>query len=173
MSAVRATPDEISLTYPNRDRAATHITKAFVVLLLLLSAALMLAVAIGGWSQLQGMTPVTFAWVLCYLVIAYFIGRRWARGLLPVAAALALLLLLVSLIAGVGGAGTSWFDRTDRGYAAAQSLFGGAGFSANTLGLLTLLIAPLQALLIVFASQGFAQKWNVEVEVPVPVPRHA
>ena len=34
-------------------------------------------------------------------------------------------------------------------------------------GLVTLLIAPVQVLLIFFAMHGFAQGWNVEVEVPI------
>jgi hypothetical protein len=37
----------------------------------------------------------------------------------------------------------------------------------DTLGLFTLLIAPVQVLLIFFAMRGFAQGWNVELEVPI------
>jgi hypothetical protein len=33
--------------------------------------------------------------------------------------------------------------------------------------LITLLIAPVQVLLILFAMFGFSQAWNVEVEVPI------
>lgn len=157
------------VAYPNRERAASRATKAAVAVILIVSVALMVAIVVGGWSQLEGMTPVDVIWCLAYVVIAYFIARRWARGLLPIAAALALLLLAISLIAGVGGAGTTWFDRNQSGFAAAHSLFGGAGLSATTLGVLTLVIAPVQVLLIVLAMSGFSQKWNVEVEVPVPV----
>ena len=32
------------------------------------------------------------------------------------------------------------------------------------LGLLTLIIVPVQLLLLAFAMRGFSQKWNVEVE---------
>ena len=32
------------------------------------------------------------------------------------------------------------------------------------LGLITLLIVPVQVLLIAFSMQGFSQEWNVEVE---------
>jgi hypothetical protein len=35
------------------------------------------------------------------------------------------------------------------------------------LGLLTLLLVPVQVLLILFAMLGFSQGWNVEVEVPI------
>jgi hypothetical protein len=34
------------------------------------------------------------------------------------------------------------------------------------LGVLTLLIIPLQILLVAFAMRGFSQAWNVEVELP-------
>jgi hypothetical protein len=166
MPVSRYPPRAIRVTYPNRETAASRATKLIVTLILIVSVGLMLAVTIGGWSALEGMTPINFVWSGAYLVIAYFIARRWARGLLPIAAALALLLLVIALIAGIGGAGTSWFDRGQAGFASAQSLFGGAGFSPNTLGLLVLLLVPIQVLLIVFAMQGFSQDWNVEVEVP-------
>ena len=73
----------------------------------------------------------------------------------------------MALIAGTGYSGTSWFDRSNAGFAPAQSMFGGPGLSPDTLGLVTLLIAPVQVLLIIFAMQGFSQGWNVEVEVPI------
>ncbi len=154
------------ITYPNRTKASSRATKAIVALLLLTSVALILLVTIGGWSKLEGLTPVNFAWCAVYLVIAFYVQSRWARGLLPIAAALALLMMGISLISGVGGAGASWFDRSGRGFAATNSLFGGAGLSAHSLGVLTLLIAPVQLLLIVFAMRGFAQNWQVEVEAP-------
>jgi len=153
------------VTYPNRQLTSSRTTKAAVVAILLASVALMLAVTVGGWSQLQGLTAVNFAWCIAYLLIAAYVWR-WARGLLPIAAGLAVLLLTISVIASTGFAGTSWFDRARPGYAAAHSLFGGVGLGANTLGILTLLIAPLQVLLVVFAMGGFAQRWNVEYEVP-------
>jgi hypothetical protein len=163
---VRHIPPGYAITYPNRGKATSKATKSIVVLILIASIVLMLAITIGGWSKLQGLTPVNFAWCIVYGVIAFYISR-WARGLLPIAAALAILLLIVSLIAGLGAAGTSWFDRNHAAYAGAQSMFGGGGFSPDTLGLLTLLIAPVQILLILFAMRGFAQGWNVEVEAPI------
>ena len=166
MPPVRNLPPGYTVTFPNRDKATSRVTKLIVVLILLISAALMLTVTIGGWSKLQGLTAVNFVWVAVYLIIAFYVWR-WSRGLLPIAAALGILLLIISLIAGTGASGTSWFDRSHVDYAPAQSLFGGAGLSPDTLGLLTLLIAPVQALLILFAMRGFAQGWNVEVEVPI------
>jgi hypothetical protein len=164
--AVRNLRPGYTITYPNRDKASSQATKLIVVVILLASVFLMLAITIGGWSKLQGLEPVNFVWCIAYLVIAFYVWR-WGRGLLPIAAALAILLLIIALIAGTGASGTSWFDRSSFGYSSAQSMFGGTGLSADTLGLLTILLAPVQVLLIFFAMRGFAQGWNVEVEVPI------
>ena len=154
------------VVYPNREKASSKATKAIVVLILLVSVGLMLIVTIGGWSKLQGLKPVNIAWCLVYLIFAFYIAR-WNRGLLPIAAALAILLLILAVIAGTGASGTSWFDRNSVGFAAPQTMFGGKGLSPDVLGTVTLLIAPVQLLLIFFAMQGFAQGWNVEVERPI------
>ena len=45
--------------------------------------------------------------------------------------------------------------------------FASAGIPSDLLGLLTLLIIPVQVLLIAFAMRGFSQEWHVEVEQPV------
>jgi hypothetical protein len=169
---VRRVPPVRNLTpgytviHPIRDKTACKVTKLIVVLLLIVSVVLMLIVTIGGWSKLQGLKPVNFAWCVAYVILAFYIWR-WSRGLLPIAAAAAILLLIVALIAGTGLSGTSWFDRSQAGFAPAMSLFGGNGLSSNTLGIVTLLIAPLQLLLALFAMQGFRQGWNVELEVPI------
>jgi hypothetical protein len=72
---------------------------------------------------------------------------------LPLAAALAVLLAVVA-----GVAAPAWFARGD-GFA--EPLL-----DADMLGVLTLLIIPLQVLLVAFAMRGFNQAWNVEVELP-------
>ena len=156
-----------AVVYPNREKAASKTTKAIVVLIMLISVVLMLIVTIGGWSKLQGMKPVNFVWCIAYLIMGYYIATRWARGLLPITAALSVLLLIMVVIAGTGASGTSWFDRNNAGFAGAQSMFGGSGLSPDTLGLFTLLIAPVQVLLIFFTMFGFSQGWNVELEVPI------
>jgi hypothetical protein len=154
------------VTYPNRDKPASKATKGMVVLILLVSVALMLIVTIGGWSKLQGLKPINFIWCAVYLVIAFYVSR-WNRGLLPIAAALGILLLIISLIAGTGAAGTSWFDRNHAGFASAKTIFGPKGLDPDMLGLITLLMAPVQVLLIFFTMRGFSQGWNVELEVPM------
>ena len=165
MPPVRNLRPGYTIIYPNRDKAGSRLIKLVVTVLLLISAALILIVTIGAWSKLQGMKPVNIVWALVYVVIAFYVFR-WTRGLLPIAAALAILLLILAVIAGLGVSGTSWFDRNHVGYAGPHTMFGGAGLGSNTAGLVTLLIAPVQALLIFFAMQGFAQGWNVELEVP-------
>jgi presenilin-like A22 family membrane protease len=141
----------VIVTHPNRDKAVVQATRATVVLLLLASAALVLIVTIGGWSVLQGAVPVQIAYVLVYLTLAFY-AMRWNRGVLPVSAVLAVLLLIFALVAGPG-----WFARDKAG-------FEQPAIDAGLLGVLTLLIAPLQILLVAFAMRGFQQGWNVELE---------
>ena len=145
---------DIRIVRPNRDKVASKTTRAVVILLLLVSAGLVLVVTIGGWSKLAGVQPLDIAYALIYLIMAYYVGR-WNRGVLPLAAALAMVLLIFAAIAG-----PSWFDRDKVG-------FTDPTLPAGVLGLLTLLLVPVQLLLIAFAMRGFQQAWNVEVEVPV------
>jgi len=164
--AVRNLPPGYTVIHPNRHKAACKATRAIVVLILVVSVAMLLVVTIGGWSKLQGLKPLNFAWCIADLILAFYIWR-WARALLPIAAALAVLLLIVAMIAGIGLGGTSWFDRGHSGFAASRSMFGGGGLSPNTLGVVTVLIAPVQLLLAFFAMQGFSQGWNVEQELTI------
>ena len=83
--------------------------------------------------------------------MAFFVAR-WNRGVLPVAAALAIILLIFAAVAG-----PEWFDRDKTG-------FNDPALDEDVLGLVTLLIVPVQILLIAFAMRGFQQAWNVEVE---------
>ncbi len=156
-----------AVVFPNREKAASKMMKALVALILLASVALLLIVTIGGWSQLEGMKPINFFLSVVYLIIAFYIFVRWSRGMLPIAAGLAILLLMIAVVAGLGLSGTSWFDRNHAGFAHAQSLLGGQGLSADTIGTIILLLIPVQVLLILFALRAFAQGWNVEQEVPI------
>jgi protein-S-isoprenylcysteine O-methyltransferase Ste14 len=141
------------LVHPNRDKSEAKATKAIVILLLLVSAGLILVVTIGGWSALQGAQVVSFALAAIYLLMAYYVSR-WNRGVLPVSAGLA---VLFSVIAAV--AGPAWFDRDKAGFSQPT-------LDPSILGLLTLILVPVQLLLVAFAMRGFQQQWNVEVEVP-------
>src|SRR5580698_5571235 len=141
----------VIVTHPNRDKPVVQATRAAVVVLLLISIALVLIVTIGGWSLFEGMIPVQIAYILVYLTFAFF-AMRWNRGVLPISAVLAVLLAIFALVAG-----PSWFARNQRGFAQ-PTLNGGL------LGVLTLLIVPVQLLLVAFALRGFSQGWNVELE---------
>jgi hypothetical protein len=141
----------VIITHPNRDKPVVQATRATVILLLLASAGLVLIVTVGGWSMLWGAVPIQIGYIAVYLTLALYAGR-WNRGVLPVAAALAVLLAIFALVAG-----PSWFARDKTGFAQPT-------INSGLLGLLTLLIVPLQMLLVAFAMRGFNQGWNVELE---------
>jgi hypothetical protein len=149
--AESAKRQNVIIEHPNRDKASSKATKATVILLLLASAALVGIITVGGWDALQGAQSVQIAYVVLYLVMAYFVGV-WNRGILPVAAALAIIMLIFA-----GVAAPEWFARDKDGYT-------DPALSAEMLGLLTVIVIPVQALLIAFAMRGFSQGWNVEVE---------
>jgi hypothetical protein len=153
MSAVPAPerdPDVV-ITHPNRDKPVVQATRATVIVLLLVSAGLVLVITVGGWKVLESAIPVQIAYIAIYLTLAFYAGR-WNRGVLPVAAALAVLLAIFALVAG-----PAWFSRDKHG-------FEQPALDAGLLGLLTLLVVPVQMLLVAFAMRGFNQGWNVELE---------
>ena len=140
------------LVHPNRDKRGSQVTKVIVVLLLLISAALIIIVTAGGWSHLQGSQPISFAYVIVYLVMAWQVSR-WNRGVLPVAAALAILFAVIAAVAG-----PQWFERDKAG-------FDDPALDPSILGILTVALVPVQLLLSGFAMSAFQQQWHVEVEV--------
>jgi hypothetical protein len=142
----------VVIVHPNRDKPEAKATKAAVILLLVTSAALTAIVTLGGWSKLQGAQPFDIFYIVVYAAMAYY-AAQWNRGVLPVAAALALILAIFAIVAGPG-----WFDRDKEG-------FEDPSLPPGMLGLLTLLLIPVQFLLIAFTLRGFNQNWNVEVEV--------
>lgn len=146
---------------PNREKASSKTTRAIVVALLLISAALMLVVMLGGWSALQSGAVLQLVYVVLYVGMAYYVAQ-WNRGPLPVAAALAIILGIFAVIAG-----PQWFERDKTGFSTPDSVFGTTGLDSQVLGMVTLLLVPLQALLIFFSMQAFRQEWHVEVERPV------
>jgi hypothetical protein len=141
----------VRIEHPNRKKAASKLTRIIVAVLLLVSAALTAIITIGGWDTLEGAKGLQVAYIVVYVVLAVFV-LRWSRGVLPLAAALAIVLLIFAAVAA-----PAWFDRDEPGFA-------DPAIDEGILGLLTALLVPLQILLIAFAMSGFRQAWNVEVE---------
>ena len=148
---------EVRIEHPNRAKAASKLTRIIVVLLLLVSAFLVAVITIGGWDVLEGAKAIQIAYIVVYLVIAFLV-LRWSRGVLPLAAALAIVLLIFAAVSA-----PAWFDRDKPG-------FTDPAIDEGILGLLTALLVPVQVLLIAVAMSGFRQAWNVEVERPADEP---
>jgi uncharacterized membrane protein len=149
------------IEHPNREKASSKATKAVVILLLLVSALIVAVITVGGWAVLEGAQALQITYIVLYVVIAFFVAR-WKRGLLPVASALAIILLIFAAVSG-----PQWLDRDQPGFTS-------PALDESILGLLSFILVPVQALLIAFAMRGFQQRWNVEVERPAgerPDPR--
>jgi lysylphosphatidylglycerol synthetase-like protein (DUF2156 family) len=149
---MEASDRDIVIVHPNRQGAEVKATRAAVILLLVASAVITAIITIGGWSKLEGAQLWALFYIVIYLVMAYFV-YRWNRGILPVAAAMAILFAVVAVVAA-----PAWFDRDKAG-------FDNPALPPGILGLLTAILVPLQLLLIAFAMRAFSQKWNIEVEV--------
>lgn len=149
---------DVAIEHPNREKGASKATRAAVILLLLASAFLMIVISIGAWDVLVGAKALQVIYILLYIGIAVMV-LRWSRGVLPVAAALAIVLFIFAAVSVPG-----WFARDQDG-------FTDPAIPSDIVGLLTALLIPLQLLLIGFAMRGFQQAWNVEVEHPVEPPR--
>ena len=143
--------DDTYLDRPNRRKASSKATKAIVAFLLVVSAVIVLIITLGGWDTLEGAKPLQIAYILIYLLMAFLV-MRWNRGVLPLAAALAIVLLIFAAVSG-----PAWFDRDKTGLTS-------PALDESILGLLCLILVPVQILLIAFAMRGFSQGWNVEVE---------
>ena len=141
----------VAIEHPNRAKASSKVTRAIVVVLLLASALLLIVISVGAWDTLVGAKPLQVLYILVYLLIAFLVAR-WRRGVLPLAAALAIVLLIFAAVSVPG-----WFERDTAG-------FTDPAIPSDVVGMLTALLIPLQLLLIAFAMRGFRQAWNVEVE---------
>ncbi len=147
-----AEPD-VAIEHPNRKKASSKVTRMIVVVLLLASAFLMIVISIGAWDALVGAKAMQIIYIGLYLLLAFFVVR-WSRGVLPLIAALAIVLFIFALVSVPG-----WFERDKEG-------FTDPAIASDVIGLLTALLVPRQLLLIAFAMRGFQQGWNVEVEQP-------
>ncbi len=100
---------------------------------------------------MQGAKPLAIAYVLLCLVFAYY-AAKWNRGVLPVAAGMAVLFGVIALVAAPG-----WFERDKAGFSTSM-------LDPSLLGLLTVLVIPMQLVLVLVLSIAFRQEWNVEIE---------
>lgn len=154
--------------HPNQEKAESKTTKLIVAVVLIISAALLVIITIGGWERLQspGVGLITIIWAGLYVLFALLV-LRWNRGLLPVASAMAIVMVIFAAVAAGG-----WFARAKDGLES-------PALPEELLGLLTIIVIPVQILLIAVAMVGFNQAWNVEEERPIgggrgrgPMPQH-
>ncbi len=139
---------------PNREKPEAKSARALVVFLLLVTALISFVIIIGGWTRLEGVKPLAVIYAALYVLFAYLVAR-WNRGVLPVASALSIIL---AIFAGI--AAPAWFDRAKDG-------FSNPALPPDFLGLLCLLLVPVQVILIAVAMVAFNQEWNVEEERPI------
>jgi tellurite resistance protein TehA-like permease len=142
---------------PNREKAESVTIKLVIVLLLAATAAIAALITITGFSLLTGGGAMGIVCVIYALLYAFFAYRvaRWSRGILPLAAALSMILAIFCAV----GAG-SWFARDKAGFSHAL-------LPVSAIGLLVVILGLLQLVLIAFALYGFNQEWHVEEERPI------
>ncbi len=155
MEATTARPG-YELWRPNREKTESQTTKALVSFVLFVSAGMILVITIGGWERLQGfgVAAMSLIYAILYIVFALLVAR-WNRGVLPVASALAIVLAIFAAVAA-----PAWFARAKDGLDSPL-------LPEELLGLLTLMLVPVQLILIAVAMVGFNQEWHVEEERPV------
>jgi len=142
---------------PNREKAGSVTAKFVIVLLLLATAVIAALITIGGWSLLKGgggMGIVCAIYAILYALFAFLVAR-WSRGILPLTAALSMILAIFCAV----GAG-SWFERDKAG-------FDEALLPSSLIGTLVVVLGLLQIVLIAAAFYGFSQEWHVEEERPI------
>jgi hypothetical protein len=132
-------------------------TKFVLVLLLLATSAIAFIITITGFSLMSGGTGMAIICGIYALLYAFFafLVARWNRGILPVAAALSMIL---AIFCAVGA--DSWFARNKSGFE--EGLI-----PVTLIGLFVVILALLQIILIAAALYGFNQEWHVEEERPI------
>ena len=141
--------ENVRIEHPNRKKAASQATRFMVLALLLASAFVIALITLTAWDQLLGARAIQVICIIIYLVLAWQVVR-WSRGVLPVSAALGIVMLIFALVSVPG-----WFERDKPGFTEPV-------LPADVIGMLTALLIPIQILLIVFAMRGFQQGWNIE-----------
>lgn len=145
------------LWHPNREKAEVITTKFVIAFLMLATAVIAALVTIGGFSLLSGgggMGIICIIFALLYGLFAFLVSR-WSRGILPVAASLSMIL---AIFCAVGA--NSWFARDKSGFEEAL-------LPVSMIGLLVVILALLQLILIAACFYGFSQDWHVEEERPI------
>ncbi len=136
---------------PNREKSESKSARALLVLLLLLTAGMAFVITLGGWERLEGGKLFAAAYIVLYLVFAWAVSR-WSRGILPLVSAMSVILAIFA-----GLAAPAWFGRAKDGLSSPL-------LPEELLGLLTLLLVPIQIIVIAVALVAFNQNWHVEEE---------
>jgi len=142
---------------PNREKSESVTTKFVITFLLAATAFVAALVTIAGFSLLEGgssMGIICLIFAALYALFAFLVFR-WSRGILPVAAALSMIL---AIFCAVGA--DSWFARDKAGFDEAM-------LPSSLIGLLVVIIVLLQILIVAAALYGFNQNWHVEEERPI------
>jgi lysylphosphatidylglycerol synthetase-like protein (DUF2156 family) len=141
---------------PNREKASSKSMKAIVTLVLLVSAGLILLITLGGWERLQGGSVAVMSLIYAGLYVLFAVlVFNWNRGLLPVAASLAIILAIFAALSA-----PAWFDRSKDG-------LDSPALPEDLLGLLCVVLVGVQVLLIAVSLLAFNQNWHVEEERPI------
>ncbi|HEY5710068.1 MAG TPA: hypothetical protein VIS51_11805 [Solirubrobacterales bacterium] len=142
---------------PNREKAESVTTKFVLVFLLVATAVIAALVTIAGFSLMtggSGMGTICLIFAVLYAFFAFLVFR-WSRGILPVAAALSMIL---AIFCAVGA--DSWFARDKAGFEEAL-------IPVPLIGLLVILLVILQLITIAISLYAFNQNWHVEEERPI------
>lgn len=149
---VAAAEEKPPVRHPNRDLPESQTARMGVLALLAITIFMLVVVALGGWATLVGAKALHIGFIVLYGIFAAYVFR-WNRGVLPVIAAMAVMLGVFALVAG-----PAWFARDKTGYTDPT-------LPDAVLGIITLSLIPVQMLLIVVAMWGFSQQWSVEEEI--------
>ncbi len=142
---------------PNREKAETITTKFVLALLLAATSAIAFLVTITGFSLMTGGSGMGVVCLIYAALYAFFtfLVIRWNRGILPVAAALSMIL---AILCAVGA--ESWFARDKAGFEEAL-------LPVTLIGLLVVILAILQLIVVAVSLYAFNQNWHVEEERPI------
>jgi lysylphosphatidylglycerol synthetase-like protein (DUF2156 family) len=142
---------------PNREKTESVTTKIVTVILLAATSIIAIIIAITGFSLMSGGTGMgimTLVYGLLYAFFAFLV-LRWNRGILPVVAALSMIL---AILCAVGA--DSWFARNKSGFE--EGLI-----PVTLIGLFVIILALLQIVLVAVSLYAFNQEWHVEEERPI------